>query len=67
MNIDADIEMGAKVALVASRDEFYGLGRMYEMLRDGSPIEIGVFRSLPEAEEWLGLAADFDDHLVDIL
>jgi hypothetical protein len=66
-SVDSDIEAGAKMALVATNDEFYGLGRMYEMLRDGSPLEIAVFRSLSEAEEWLGLPANFENGLVDVV
>ena len=46
----------AKLAIVAPRDLYFGLGRMYESLREGSPRttrEVGVFHSREEAESWL--------------
>jgi len=65
-NVDPDIAPGAKMALVADHDEFFGLSRMYEMHRDGSPVEIRVFRGLREAEEWLRLAPDYASRLSDL-
>jgi hypothetical protein len=65
-NIDAEIGSGSKLALVADRDLFFGFSRMYELLRDESPIEVSVFRTLPEAEQWLGLPDDYADRLVDL-
>jgi hypothetical protein len=47
-----------KMAIVATRDELFGLGRMYGLLREGR-VEINVFRGLVEAERWLGLPADY--------
>lgn len=45
----------AKVAAVAPRDVEFGLNRMYQMFRSGSPVEFGLFREMEEAEAWLGL------------
>jgi len=42
-----------RLAIVASRDVAYGMGRMYEALREGAPEQIGVFRELAEALDWL--------------
>jgi hypothetical protein len=49
---------GVRVALVAGSDVAYGLGRMYQALRDGSAAEFRVFRELPEARGWLGLGRE---------
>ena len=53
----ADARSGGKTALVFSRGLEYGLGRMseafYEM--ENIPIKIRSFRSLEEAEAWLGI------------
>lgn len=65
-NIDREIVAGAKMALVATRDLFFGFSRMYEILRDDSPLEIQVFRSLPEAEKWLGLPDGYAAQLAEI-
>lgn len=65
-NIDREIGSGSKLALVATRDLFFGFSRMYEILRDESPVEVGVFRSLPEAIQWLGLPDDYAAQLADV-
>jgi hypothetical protein len=44
---------GWKVAVVVPNDEVFGLGRMYELLREGSPENVRVFRDLVLAEQWL--------------
>ena len=44
--------------IVAPRDVLFGLARMYEILRSGSPVEVRVFRERGEAESWLGLGKD---------
>jgi len=49
---------GSKFAIVAPADLAFGLGRMYEMYRDlqaQSTKQVGVFRTLKEALEFLGL------------
>jgi hypothetical protein len=42
-----------KVAVVAPQSVVYGLARMYELLREGSPEHVEVFRELAAAEQWL--------------
>lgn len=47
----------SKFAIVAPNDEAFGLGRMYETYRrleDKSTKQVGVFRSMTEAMEFLG-------------
>jgi hypothetical protein len=46
----------ARLAIVAPQDYVFGLGRMYEVLRDGAPGQIRVFRGVAEAVAWLGVA-----------
>jgi hypothetical protein len=53
-HVDSRLEQG-KLAIVAPRDLLFGMARMYEMLRDESPVEVRVFRERNEAESWLGL------------
>jgi len=55
------------MALVATRDEFFGLSRMYATLREDSPVEVKVMRSLREAEQWLGLPDDYEAKLTDVV
>lgn len=66
-NIDDKIEGEAKMALVATRDEFFGFGRMYSLLRHGSPVEFAMFRSLAEAEQWLGLPENYRAALQEVV
>ncbi len=42
---------GHRVAIVASSDVVFGMARMYQTL---SGVEVGVFRSMPEALTFLG-------------
>ena len=42
-----------KVAMVADKELYYGLLRMYQAYSGPLPIELMVFRSLPEAMHWL--------------
>jgi hypothetical protein len=42
-----------RVAIVAPADVVFGMARMYELLREGSPERVMVFRDLPAAESWL--------------
>lgn len=46
---------GSRVAIVAFEDWAFGLSRMYQTFRDGSPVELRVFRELGAARAWLGL------------
>ncbi len=45
-------------AIVAQQDAHYGLARMFQLLRDSAPEQIGVFRDRQEAYAWLGIAAE---------
>ena len=48
---------GGKTAFVMSQAVNYGLGRMVEMLAQamGMPFEFRSFKSLAEAQDWLGI------------
>ena len=65
--IDADIDVGTKTAFVATRDAFFGLSRMYQAHRDESTGEFSVFRTLSEAEQWLGLPEGYEAQLINVL
>jgi hypothetical protein len=54
-HVDPRLDQG-KLAILAGDEEIFGLGRMYEILRSDSPVEVRVFRRRDEAELWLGLA-----------
>ena len=41
------------IALVAKSDVLFGLSRMYEALLSGTNWEIMVFRTIPDAENWI--------------
>jgi hypothetical protein len=43
-----------RVALAVTPDLLFGIGRMWESLAAQTGWEAGVFRSLAEAERWLG-------------
>jgi hypothetical protein len=47
--------IGARTALVSASSVGFGLARMFESLaeNEGLPVEISVFRSSEEAEEWM--------------
>ncbi len=64
--VDPQIEGESRMAMVATRDEFFGLARMYQSLRGGSPVELEVFRSLADAEAWLELPDDYTDKLEEV-
>lgn len=54
---DMDSPATTKFAILAPQDEAFGLGRMYETYRrleDKSTKQVGVFRSLEAAMEFLG-------------
>jgi len=42
------------VLLVASSDLIFGLGRMWQTLVEDSALKAGVFRTLDEANKWIG-------------
>jgi hypothetical protein len=43
-----------QTAILAPNPLAYGMGRMYEMLMEGSTIRVGVFREAAGAADWLG-------------
>lgn len=43
-----------KVAVVAPTAASFGLIRMLQAYLEGAPVDLGVFREMGEAEEWLG-------------
>jgi hypothetical protein len=45
----------ARVAVVATTDLQFGVGRQFEVLSEGSlPVSVQVFHTVEEAEAWLG-------------
>lgn len=46
-------DVSTRLAIVAPRDDVYGMARMYEILRSDAPEQIRVFRHRAEAEAWL--------------
>jgi hypothetical protein len=62
--VAAEMDLGAgssKLAIVATRDFAFGLARMYETYRElqtGNAKPVGVFRTLQEAMDFLGLEGD---------
>ena len=42
------------LALVTENDMAFGMARMYQILVESLPVEIGVFRELGDAVAWLG-------------
>ena len=54
-------DLPSKFAIVAPQDLYFGLGRMYESLRESAPHSsrrIAAFRSRAEAERWLDAPVD---------
>ena len=45
-----------KVAIIAPREEMFGMARMYELMRAPSSSDLNVFRTAAEAKEWLGVS-----------
>jgi len=43
------------MAVVMSSNLGFGIGRMFEMMQDGSPFKVHIFRQRADALEWLGL------------
>lgn len=46
---------GGRMAVITPSNLGFGLGRMFEMMQDGSPFKIHIFRTRFAALEWLGL------------
>lgn len=49
---------GARRAFVAPNDLAFGVARMHEILLGGTGQQIMVFRSLSQAQDWLGVQPD---------
>ncbi len=47
-----------RTAILAPRDQSYGIGRMYEVFAEDGPESVSVCRSVQEARSWLGLSED---------
>jgi 2-hydroxychromene-2-carboxylate isomerase len=45
------------LAIVTDSDFAFGMARMYQILAELPPVQIGVFRTLDEATAWLSAAA----------
>lgn len=50
-----------RTAIIAPRDQSYGVGRMYEVYAEEGPENVRVCRTPAEALEWLDLAPDAID------
>ena len=50
-----DLLAGAKLAVVVSRDVFYGLARMQDMLSGGPGLEVIPFHEYQDALDWLAV------------
>jgi hypothetical protein len=65
-HIDPKLEGPGRMAIAAPSDEFFGFARMYQSSRQGSRVEVAVFRSRPEAEKWLGLPPGYEQDLKEV-
>ena len=50
--VDPD-DVVPRTAIVAAQDHVFGMARMYQILREGAPDIIRVFRDRDEAERWV--------------
>jgi hypothetical protein len=64
--VDDVAAAGARVAVIAVSDEFFGLARMYEMHREPTTVNIQVFREKAKATSWLGLPDGYEADLRDL-
>ena len=48
------------LAIVTDSNFTFGMARMYQILSEPLPVQIGVFRTLDEATAWLSAAAALD-------
>jgi hypothetical protein len=55
---DADLCREHRLAIVVSQDLAFGMGRMYEMMTSENLPNVGIFRDMEEAANWLGLSGD---------
>ena len=47
---------GGRVAMVATRDDVYGMFRMWGIMREDLNYEVRVFHTMAEARDWLSAA-----------
>ena len=47
-----------RLAIVVPSDRVFGLARMYQLMSGEQDRNVGVFRSFPDAQAWLGAAPD---------
>ena len=47
-----------RLAIVVPGDRVFGMARMYQLMSGERDQNVGVFRSFPEAQEWLDAAPD---------
>ena len=52
-NSNAARRRGHRLALVVPADEAFGMARMYQLMHHSEEENIGVFRTMGEAEAWL--------------
>lgn len=48
-----ELRIQTKLAIVAEKDDVYGMARMYQTLRSDAPQLIQVFRDMEDAKGWL--------------
>ncbi len=56
LSVKTDAARSSKLAIIATKDLFFGLGRMYETYRGMQPDNsrrVGIFRTRDEALRWL--------------
>ncbi len=49
---------GNRMAIISPNNLGFGLGRMFEMMQEGSPFKVRVFRQRTGALDWLGLSEE---------
>jgi hypothetical protein len=55
MALVSPVGAGARRAILVGTDEVYGVARMFQMLREGQPDHVQIFRELNGALAWLGV------------
>lgn len=47
-----------RTAIVAPKKTIFGMARIYKVLNEGGPQKVMVFRTMVEAEQWLGISVE---------
>jgi hypothetical protein len=55
--IEQRLGSAPRTAIVADKDAVFGVARMYQAMAENPAHELRVFRGMPQARSWLGLAA----------